>query len=184
MRNYEHIKSSLKLAHERLSGVYIFNEDFYNVVDRFDRIDTLFYCDPPYYGAERAYEKEFCGHNRLAECLRTMKGRFLLSYNDHGAVRKLYEWATIEEVRTSYTCGNNRTPSKNKDDVKELLIKNFKKSMNKTTLRNWTAFVQFCAVVCPVLRRRLHKPRNATTKLDTCAYIFGSTHDSLNLALF
>lgn len=125
MRNYEQIKSSLKLAHERLSGVYIFNEDFYGVVKRFDRIDTLFYCDPPYYGAERDYECQFRGHEHLSECLSAIKGCFLLSYNDHETVRRLYKWATIEEVSTAYSCGNNRTQSKNKDNVKELLIRNF-----------------------------------------------------------
>jgi DNA adenine methylase len=40
---------SLELALERLKNVYIYNMDFERLVANWDRPDTLFYCDPPYW---------------------------------------------------------------------------------------------------------------------------------------
>ena len=105
----------------------MFNEDFEAVIDRFDRAETFFYCDPPYYSAEGVYEVDFRGnHERLAERLKHIKGKFLLSYNDHETVRRLYDWAAVETVDTFYSYGNNRTRS-DRNCASELFISNYMK---------------------------------------------------------
>ena len=127
LRDYERVIHSLQQAHKRLEGVYIFNEDFEAVINRFDRTETFFYCDPPYYGSERCYSTDFSGnHERLAARLKTIKGKFLLSYNDHESIRILYDFATIEAVETFYSYGNNRTRS-DRLRANELLISNYTK---------------------------------------------------------
>jgi DNA adenine methylase len=117
----DHVLSTLEAAQARLAEVYIFNEDFEAVMDRFDSSKTFFYADPPYYGCETAYDVDFSGHHdRLAERLRTVKGSFCLSYNDHAEVRRLYSWATIDSVDTRYSV-NKAHQCK----VTELLIRNY-----------------------------------------------------------
>ena len=127
LRSYDRVIHSLQQAHKRLEGVYIFNEDFELVIDSFDRPETFFYCDPPYHGSERYYAtSDFSDHHkRLAERLKRIKGQFLLRYNDHEAIRNLYDWATIETADTSYSYGNNRTRS-GLLTVSELLLSNYR----------------------------------------------------------
>ena len=127
MRDYERIIRSLQEANRRLEGVYIFNEDFEAVIDRFDRTETFFYCDPPYYGSERCYVTDFSGnHERLAARLKTIKGKFLLSYNENECIRDQYDWATIEAVETFYSYGNNRTRC-DRLRANEILISNYRR---------------------------------------------------------
>jgi len=118
----ECVEAAIKRAHERLRDVYIFNEDFEKLIDRYDSADTFFYCDPPYWGTEKAYECRIgqADHERLAEALKRAKGKFLLSYNDVPAIRDLYGWAIIEEVSTCYSLAKQA-----KRRVTELLIRNY-----------------------------------------------------------
>lgn len=55
----------------------------------------------------------------MADQLRTIKGRFLMSINDVPEIRALFAWARIEEVSTTYTIGNH---SERGTDRAELLI--------------------------------------------------------------
>lgn len=120
----DRINDLISKAHERLKHVYIFNEDFEALIDRFDRPETLFYCDPPYYGCESCYEHTFeaADHERLAAALQGVKGKFLLSYNDCAEIGNLYNWATIERVTTRYSVTRN---SSKRNRVNELLIRNY-----------------------------------------------------------
>lgn len=105
----------------RLSSVIIENKDFEDLIKVYDRDDTFFYLDPPYWGTERYYTVEFTeqDHLRLSETLRTLKGRFILSYNDCDAVRDLYKGYHIEEVSRIH---NLRVRYQEKDKYRELLI--------------------------------------------------------------
>ena len=67
---------------------------------RYDKKDVFFYLDPPYYGSEKYYQVQFSEdeHIKLAEMLKQVKGKFLLSYNDCDYVRELYSQFNIEAV--------------------------------------------------------------------------------------
>lgn len=109
---------------ERLRGVNIENKDFADLIKVYDRPTALFYLDPPYVDTEKYYEGPFCAqdHHRLREVLSHVKGRFILSYNDHSLVRELYADCRIEEITRASTLsgsGNNQTP------YAELIIRNF-----------------------------------------------------------
>jgi len=83
---------TIQQAHERLDGVYIENDDFEKVIKRYDRNHTLFFCDPPYWqGANYGVPFEWADHERLARTLRNIKGKFLLTINDHLDIKKLYK---------------------------------------------------------------------------------------------
>ena len=112
----------LEDVHERLSGVIIECMDFDNFIKTYDKKHTLFYLDPPYYGNEGDYGKDmFCRDDfeRLAACLRGLKGRFILSLNDALEVREIFAGFEIDEVNLSYSISAGKPKN-----VKELIIYN------------------------------------------------------------
>jgi DNA adenine methylase len=100
----------LEQLHARLAGVVIECLPFQDFIRRYDREETLFYLDPPYYGCEGDYGPLFAREDfeRLGEQLRDLRGRFVLSLNDHPAVREIFAGFTIEAVRTTYTVGKGK----------------------------------------------------------------------------
>jgi DNA adenine methylase len=96
----------LEAAHERLSSVVIERLPWSDFLTRYDRPGTLFYLDPPYYGCENDYGRDLFDRAQFAQMadqLHTLKGRFLLSLNDHPDVRRLFEGFTIDPVPVRYT---------------------------------------------------------------------------------
>lgn len=66
---------------DRLQEVTIENEDFADVIDRYDRESALFYLDPPYVEAgDDLYGVEF-DHERLADSLADTDGKWIVSYD-------------------------------------------------------------------------------------------------------
>ena len=87
----------------RLQKVVIENKDFEKLIAQYDRSESFFYCDPPYYSTENYYEDvgfTVKDHARLADVLCNINGKFLLSYNDCPEIRELYSRSgiTIEGI--------------------------------------------------------------------------------------
>ena len=104
---------------ERLADVTIEQLDFETFLGRYDRPETLFYCDPPYWGSEGYYGPELFRREdfeRLAAALRRLRGRFLLSINDRPEVRALFDWARLEPIDLTYGLASGATAAR------ELLI--------------------------------------------------------------
>jgi DNA adenine methylase len=59
---------------------------------------------------------------KLSEVLSGIKGKFLLSINDHPRTREIFKGFRIGREKTVYTAGHSRTPHKT---VTELLISNY-----------------------------------------------------------
>ena len=113
-----------RAAHHRLAGIIIDNRDFERIIHHYDSPDAFFYCDPPYFEAEDFYKVPFAldDHLRLRELLGSIKGKFLLSYNDCGFIRDLYkgfEIYTYERINSLALGSENYAP------YKELLIANY-----------------------------------------------------------
>jgi len=111
---------------ERLSKVVIENKTFEALIKQYDRPHTLFYCDPPYFGTEKYYDTgdtafDKAMHEKLAETLRKIKGKVIISYNDHEYIRELYHGFNIEAISRL----NNLSPNTGQKPYHELLIKNF-----------------------------------------------------------
>lgn len=102
----------LEAAHERLAPVTIERLPWAEFITRYDRPGTLFYLDPPYFGSERDYvdddrkplfeRREF---EAMATQLAGIRGRFLLSINDHPDVRAIFKAFDMEAVKTTYSVG-------------------------------------------------------------------------------
>ena len=121
--NLLRIEEQLSAAHLRLARVYVEHLPYAEAIRRFDRPDTCFYVDPPYWGCEGDYGKGcFCRADfaALAEQLQGIKGKCVVSLNDTPGVRETFAGFNFEPVRTTYTCAaSNNTPAS------ELLITNF-----------------------------------------------------------
>ncbi|WP_390881199.1 DNA adenine methylase [Nitratireductor aquimarinus] len=102
--------------HERLAGVVIENLDWLAFIDRYDRPETLFYLDPPYWGSEGDYGRELFGQEQfavMAERLARIEGRFILSINDVAEVRELFSGLQMNEVSLTYSVsGGKGTPAR------------------------------------------------------------------------
>jgi len=88
---YSSAVAQLRLVQQRLRNVNIEELDFRECIKTYDGPRTLFFCDPPYISPEH-YEHNFGekDHEDLAELLRRVKGKWLLTYNDHPRIRHLY----------------------------------------------------------------------------------------------
>ena len=100
-------KRTLKIitaAYERLQTVQVECLPFEEVIKSYDRAETFFYLDPPYYGIS-LYHFNFSNDDfqRLASCLADIKGKFLLSINDHPEIRRLFSNYRIEGVELHYS---------------------------------------------------------------------------------
>jgi DNA adenine methylase len=120
----------LRCIHKRLLGdVFIECLDFEDVMDKWDRKETFFYCDPPYYGAEHYYEKAFSkeDHLRLLNRLKQAKGKWILSgyHNElYDAELKGFPYVEIDVPKPSYGITVN-SKRKNRPRTTEVLWFNY-----------------------------------------------------------
>ena len=120
--NPERIPEIIEQAHRRLARVQIESLPYNQILERYDRPTTLFYLDPPYWGP-KLYRFNFTENDfhRLAERLRRLQGRFILSLNDRPEVRETFADFRIAECTIAYTAKQNASKR-----YGELLITNFK----------------------------------------------------------
>jgi DNA adenine methylase len=119
--NLERLPEVIEQSHKRLMRVQIESLPYEEILKRFDRPTTLFYLDPPY------YDRELYNYNlkpedfaTLAERLRLLKGKFLLSLNDVPEVRALFKGFSIREIEFHYTAQKHAGRR-----YKELIITNY-----------------------------------------------------------
>ena len=110
--------------HTRLSGVVIECLSYGDFIKRYDRPETLFYLDPPYYGGENDYGKnifERADFEKLSEHLRGLSGRFILSLNDTPEVRQIFDGFSMDTAEVNYSIAKQ---SESRRAYGELIISN------------------------------------------------------------
>lgn len=120
--NLLRIEEELSQVHLRLARVYLECLNYDQVILKYDRPDTFFYLDPPYWGTEDYYGKDAFEREdfqKLKELLVGVKGRFLLTLNDIPEVRKMFNEFEIEGAVVNYTAGKGNKPAR------EVIITNF-----------------------------------------------------------
>lgn len=124
MINLCRIEENLSAAHLRLAGgTNIENLSWQECFKRYDRAHTLFYADPPYwqtegYGVAFGFEQ----YEALAEAMRTAKGRFMVSINDHPDIRRAFDGLQMLELGIKYSVNNNQGAPQ---ESRELVITNW-----------------------------------------------------------
>jgi DNA adenine methylase len=73
---------------------------------RYDRPHTLFYLDPPYWETE-GYGVDFplSEYERLADLMGKLKGKAILSLNDHPDIRRIFGAFQMDVTDIRYTVG-------------------------------------------------------------------------------
>lgn len=109
---------------DRMANVVVENQDFETLIKHYDRPDAFFYADPPYFSTEDMYEVGFGwdDHIRLRDTLKSIKGKFLLSYNDCPEIRELYEGFSLFDFSRTHSMAQRYEAGK---EFKELLIGNY-----------------------------------------------------------
>jgi DNA adenine methylase len=121
--NLLRMEEDLSAVHLRLHQVTVEHLDWAECVRRYDRQHTLFYLDPPYFGTA-GYGSEFGleQYELMAELMRSIKGKAVVSVNDIPAMRSAFKGLTMRELKIRYTVGSSQAARSEKG---ELLITNF-----------------------------------------------------------
>lgn len=114
-RSWQSYVESLDEIVERFRGVLIENDDYREVIRRYDTPDTLFYLDPPYVASTRScweqYKHDWADkdHIEFLDVIRGIKGMAVVSGYDHefydclGWVRHQREFKTQKKTRKTET---------------------------------------------------------------------------------
>lgn len=111
---------------KKLREATLKSADFGKLIRENDSKDTFFYLDPPYHETSCSYPENSCKVTPadVAQSVKGLKGKFLLSYNNHPEVRRMFcSKYKCRSVKTRYT--GNTLQSSPKQARQELLIKNF-----------------------------------------------------------
>lgn len=104
--NLLRIEEKLSEAYLRLAGAHIESLDWQACVAKYDRPHTLFFMDPPYwetegYGVVFGFEQ----YERMAACLAALKGKAIVTLNDHPDIRRVFAAFRMEQVDINYQVG-------------------------------------------------------------------------------
>lgn len=110
----------------RLHSVKIENLDWRDLIQRYDFDKAFFYLDPPYDVKTSKDYVEMCSkddYREMADRLKAIKGRFLVSLNDSEFIRETFSAFEISSVGIRYSINDK---PKSKEKVRsELLISNY-----------------------------------------------------------
>ena len=103
------IEPRLRQLHDRMAGVVIENLDWLAFISRYDRAGSLFYLDPPYWETEGyGVDFPFSEYERMAALMRGLKGKAIVSLNDHPDIRRCFAGFEMEAVEINYTVGGGQ----------------------------------------------------------------------------
>jgi len=102
--NPERIPGLIEETHQRLARVQVECLPYEDILRRYDRPETLFYLDPPYFNVKLyRYNLEPDDFRAMAERLGALKGKFVLSLNDVPEVRTIFKAFRLRSIETAYT---------------------------------------------------------------------------------
>lgn len=118
--------SKLEEYQHLLKNADVNRADYKDSIRKYDSVCTFFYLDPPYYQpTEKIYSFHDVDPHELAALLRIIKGKFLLSYDNHPELLEIFNGFTITTVDHQYTLARSEFTNVGRMDVKELLIANY-----------------------------------------------------------
>ncbi|RLI00128.1 hypothetical protein DRO19_00300 [Candidatus Bathyarchaeota archaeon] len=114
-------------ASRRLQNVMIECRDYREVLELNDSPETFFYIDPPYYETDDALGISWNHnqHKELASVVSKLKGKWLITYNDHPEIRKLYRKYKIEKIVISRSAVHPKYSDGVRGHYVHLLIMNY-----------------------------------------------------------
>jgi DNA adenine methylase len=107
---------------------FVENLDFEDVVKKYDSETTYFYMDPPYWKTENYYSNhdfDRTDHERLANCLKQIKGKFGLSYYDFELLRTWFPEENYRWERKKFAKAAAAKKNTKQNMGEEILILNY-----------------------------------------------------------
>lgn len=107
---------------------FVENNDFQNIIEKYDSDTTFFYLDPPYKERETQYSKHNFvedTHERLMNVLKNVRGKWCLSYYDFPELSIWYPKETYRWVAKDFKKASGASKGKNQSTGTELLIMNY-----------------------------------------------------------
>lgn len=114
----------LKDYKEKLKDTILLNEDYKKVLKKYDNEKAFIFLDPPYENTDkRSYENFSIDYEEMAEILKNIKGKFLLTLNDSPYIRQVFKDFNISGLRVRSQGFRDKTG--NVIYRKEIFIKNY-----------------------------------------------------------
>jgi DNA adenine methylase len=104
------------------------NMDFADVINKYDSPSTYIYLDPPYWKTENYYSNhdfDRQDHERLANVLHDVKGKFSLSYYDFDLLQQWYPKEQYTWVKKEFAKAAAAKKGEKQNMGEELLIMNY-----------------------------------------------------------
>jgi DNA adenine methylase len=125
----------------RLKSVQVFGGDYRKVVEKYDGKDTVHFLDPPYYGYNVDVGESRFDERAFFEVLKSLKGKFLVTYGIRGELPKLVKNSSFEvrRIRTRRSIGSMRGVG-GPSVLTQLLISNYtptNKSLSALASDGW-----------------------------------------------
>ena len=105
------------------------NMDFADVINKYDSSNTYFYVDPPYWKTENYYSNhdfDRNDHERLANSLKSMEGKFSLSYYDFPLLSEWFPKDNYTWEMKQFAKAAAAKKGKSQNMGEELLIMNYR----------------------------------------------------------
>jgi DNA adenine methylase len=127
-KSFESLPGSIMRIIQRLRQLQLESLDFRKCIEKYDSPDTLFYCDPPYYGKEHYYSGNFKkqDHIDLANNLNQIKGKACVSYYYFENLRKMYpspKWKISQKTTTKFA--GSVKPDQQRTKATEIILMNY-----------------------------------------------------------
>ena len=151
----------------RLENVIIEQRSFEVLIPHYDRDDSFFYGDPPYYDSEYVYDAEFGWdhHVLLRDTLAKCKGKWLVSQVDCQEIRYLFRDYQILDFKRIHPMVQKYAPGK---QFGELLIGNYDLLEREREVPLQMSLNELLGETIPVeqiLKERIIPCKNRTTNL-------------------
>jgi DNA adenine methylase len=104
--------------------------DFQDVIQKYDGPSTYVYADPPYWKTENYYNNhdfDSKDHERLADCLKGIQGKFSLSYYDFPQLHTWFPPLQYVWEKKEFAKAAAAKKGKAQNMGEELLIMNYQK---------------------------------------------------------
>lgn len=132
------LRERLEPVHKRLRTVIIENLEWQECVDRYDRLGTVMYIDPPYPGNGANYfhnMRDWDSHQALADRLANAKCKWIVSSYDKPEIRQLFGESYFTSIQSSSGMSEKKNGSSRVLN-REILITNYEPpSVNPKTMR-------------------------------------------------
>ena len=130
--SYTSLQDKINSVYERLKNTIIECLDYKNLINKYDYEKVFYFIDPPYYYArDRNKDKNRYEYTHvfkvedfieLANKLKNVKGKFLMTINDCGFTRDTYKDFNLCSIDTIYCCGSRMNGIAKQT---ELLVSNY-----------------------------------------------------------